>query len=492
MSADRTAVLWMGDAPSLEIISAVANRGLKIESCTEPTDTQLNSACATVFCSETASGAVIRNPLLLYSRSCLIHGHRVILRSKASVSSKMLGIEGADRWTMCQLSRTADDLAELARGGLESAGPPATGPQVNLPDPLGIEDTILLSRAFADCDIVQAKELKEGKSAARVLRVLARRKNQQPPGYLLPYLVKVDDIAAIQTEAANYCQFVDGHIPFSQRPNLREDRKVVGAKRAVMVSDFVDEAHSLSEICKRPESRTVLYSLFDDALRSWRRDAFKDSTDPPCVPITDYLVDIVKPADVRDAVVSRAKAFGSNAAPNDLLNRLTACSSHRYRIGTIHGDLHPGNVMVRRQEAILIDFASIWENRPIIADLACLEVAACFTVAPDGCAASVKRVREPAFGRWKTEIEKLFSCACLTHVPPLQEPSDFDWLWTLCRQTRGMALQAGASSASYACALAVYLLRRARLSTSTENPSVGALSLATAKRLIKDLEDTKI
>lgn len=488
----RKGVLWVGDTTPTDVADAIAKRGLLTDQLTAVTSADLNKACATVFFAAGASAAPIVGALKAHAKECLDHGHRVLICCQNDVWKTINGIPEIVHCLHRELTADCDDLAELIRGGLQLAGPPATGPEQAAALALGDEDQTLLRRAFWDCDIATLKELKEGRSAARVFRVHARRQNQEPPGYLLPFLVKIDDRPEIEREVTNYERFVDGHIPFTQRPNLNDERTVYGPTRAVMVSDFVDEAYPLTEVCRRPESRTVLYSLFDDALRSWRRDAFIDGTTPQKLPISDYLEPIVKPAEILPAVIGQAQKFGLKANAEGLLARVRVVSVHPYRIGTIHGDLHPGNVMVRRQEAILIDFASIWENRPIIADLACLEVAACFTIAPEGTTRNPSRLNRSAFAQWRNELKKLFACTCLRQVPPLKEPGPFDWLWTLCRQTRSMAAQAEASKSAYACALAIYLLRRARLSRADEHPAIGALALRTAERMIADLEGNRI
>ena len=492
MSDERTAILWVGDDPPTDVTVAIRNRGLLAERPASIDADALNKARATVFYASGASAGPIVAGLKNDAQHCLNHGHRVVVCCQDDAWKALSGISGSDHWEYVGPSPDCEVLAEIVRGGFTGAGPPATGPKPESGLKLIAEDEVLLRRAFWDCDIVRLKEQKEGRSAARVFRVHARRENQQPPGYLLPFLVKIDVKKEIEKEVANYNRFVDGHIPFTQRPNLNPQRTVSGPTRAVMVSDFVDEAQSLVEVCRRPEARGVLYSLFDDALRSWRRDAFVGSSSPPTLPITTYLEEAVKQKEIRPAVIREAKSFGCKAQPSDLLARLHAVSAHPYRIATIHGDLHPGNVMVRRQEAILIDFASVWESRPIIADLACLEVAACFTIAPEGTTKNAKEVIRLAFSKWKSELKALFACSCLQQVPPLQEPGPNDWLWNLCRQTRSMAAQAQASNAAYACALVIYLMRRARLSNLREHPAIGGYALWTAEQIVKGLEKKQI
>lgn len=289
------------------------------------------------------------------------------------------------------------------------------------------------------------------------------------------------DKADIHTEKDRYHRFVCGHIPFTQRPNLEPLRCVTGANRAVMVSDFVEDAVSLSDICKRPDGRRVVYSLFDDALKSWRRHAFADVSDPKA-PITEHLGDIMRVDRISSDVRTEARKFGAAKTPEALAQDLATCSTHEWKLGIIHGDLHPGNIMVRGAEAILIDFASVWDKKkPLVADLACLETGMCFTVAPEDCIKGPSKAK--AFEQWCAAIDDLFSLSCLMRVPPQQEPTGMSWLRDACRQTRTLAAQLEATPAAYGAALALYLLRRARLG-GAKNSKIEAYALLTAERII--------
>ena len=310
-----------------------------------------------------------------------------------------------------------------------------------------------------------------------------------PGSFALPFLVKLDRVSNIRKEHENFENYVAGHLPFTQRPNLNNGRSIFGAYRGILVGDFVEDAVPLSRICDRPEGRSVIYSIFDDALRSWRRHAYADPDDRK-LSITELLPDLIRPNEITPEILARAKRLGLKNDPKNLVDRLTASSVFHYQRGIIHGDLHPGNVMVRGSEAILIDFFSIWPLAPLVADVACLEVALCFTVAAEQVSSGVTRVHSVEFQAWRRQIDALYARACLRYVPPLQDPpSKLSWLWSACRQTRGMAHQIGADGAPYACALVTYLLRRARLGGRTgENIAVAAYALRTAERVLTCVE----
>ena len=70
--------------------------------------------------------------------------------------------------------------------------------------------------------------------------------------------------------------------------------------------------------------------------------------------------------------------FGLATDPNTLRDRICeAAKTVSCFFGPYHGDLHPGNIMVRGGDAILIDFSSASDG-PLTADPAALEVSLIF------------------------------------------------------------------------------------------------------------------
>lgn len=483
MNVQRTAVLWLGEAPPSRMKSLLAGRGLTLERRAKITDVDLRTACGIVFNAKGQSGGSIIQLLRSHAERALIHGLQVIVRlggPNVALVQLIFG-KGCERWVFFDPARKQEDLAERLRSHEPGPAETAALKIPSLKPALEKEDQILLRRAFDDCDLITLSEMTDGKSGARVLRAHAKLSGGDPPGYLLPFLVKIDSVENIHTEKDRYHRFVCGHIPFTQRPNLEPLRCVTGANRAVMVSDFVEDAVSLSDICKRPDGRRVVYSLFDDALKSWRRHAFADVSDPKA-PITEHLGDIMRVDRISSDVRTEARKFGAAKTPEALAQDLATCSTHEWKLGIIHGDLHPGNIMVRGAEAILIDFASVWDKKkPLVADLACLETGMCFTVAPEDCIKGPSEAK--AFEQWCAAIDELFSLSCLMRVPPQQEPTGMSWLRDACRQTRTLAAQLEATPAAYGAALALYLLRRARLG-GAKNSKIEAYALLTAERII--------
>jgi hypothetical protein len=455
-----------------------------------PTDDDLAVSCAAIINISRYTGT-IAGQLSSDVPRCIAHGVRPIIRCDSATVRIVQGrlADLIDRYQIVGTTVAPDDLAEEAREGLQNAGPSFNSRLDIKGAVFSAEDLILLQRAFSDCTEIDLLPLTDGKSNALVFRAHARLGPVAPRAFVLPFLVKLDSASNIRTELENFRTYVAPHVPFSHRPNLDGGRSLIGATRGVLVGDFVEEATSLARLCPEPGGRRAIYSLFDDALRSWRRHAYADP-DTAKLAFTELMPGLIREGEILPEIVDLARKYGLSASPADLAARLTKASVFHYQRGIIHGDLHPGNVMVRGGEPILIDFFSIWPVAPLVADAACMEVAVCFTVAPEQATVGRTEVHAEQFESWTKEIDALFAESCLEYVPPLQEPpSDFNWLWSICRQTRVMAHLVGADRGPYLAALVAYLLRRARLGGNpTDNIHVAAYALRTAEVVLRCLE----
>ena len=126
----------------------------------------------------------------------------------------------------------------------------------------------------------------------------------------------------------------------------------------------------------------------------------------------------------------------------------------------IHGDLHDGNVMVRRSDAIVIDFGSmpilpgdVWG--PLTADPAALEVSLAFRTDDED---------ESSFEEWKTFIDKAYACSPkIRPLNPEGVPSSLSWLHRALREIRHIPFGCDCGEKEAALVLAAYLVRFARL-----------------------------
>jgi thiamine kinase-like enzyme len=152
-----------------------------------------------------------------------------------------------------------------------------------------------------------------------------------------------------------------------------------------------------------------------------------------------------------------ALKMGATLTPPDLVKLLRTESAADHRFAPIHGDLHHGNVQVRGSDAILIDFRSV-RHGPIVADPAALEVSLAFAV-DDGDET-----------KWRELVDILYSPQYLSKQPPppANRPSDREWLWSMVRQIRMLALAEQDYQGEYLSAVTTYLLRHATFPSVSE------------------------
>jgi len=357
--------------------------------------------------------------------------------------------------------KPAYELAEMA--ARHSVGPPLN-PNLLIKGtpPQRESDILLLKRAFGDCNAITVDPLTKGLSGARVLAVYAEFPEAEAAPYPLPYFAKIDSCRRILKEYEAYDRFVIRHVPFSQRPNCEPKRCLLGLTDGILVGDFVDNSQSLSDVVRGGGARSIIHSLFDDALRGWRQQAYRrnDRTS-----LAEIQTTILKPDQIQDAHVQTAKAFGARLNAVELVHLLDDPAKHQYRRGPVHGDLNAQNIRVRNGEAILIDFYKS-DIGALVSDLASLEVAICFSLEADTSWAGDKDgayLSSERFKEWRRHIDTLFTFQTgeFGMVPPLQEqPCPHDWMWSACRQLRLMARYIEPTSEdAYAYMLSAHLLR---------------------------------
>lgn len=107
--------------------------------------------------------------------------------------------------------------------------------------------------------------------------------------------------------------------------------------------------------------------------------------------------------------------------------------------GLVHGDLHPGNVLVSAEGAVLIDWTNTrWADRSL--DLAITWILlACFGPADPALDSAVRAVREPLLRGFLAEVDQgaaaasLQEAATVRHGDPATLPEEHVWIDQLCR-----------------------------------------------------------
>lgn len=484
MIVERTQTLWLGPPPSKTMLTEFERRRLTITTVTgilSYRDFALSRAI--VFCFDEHRKGDSIGSIKQYATQASQHGLLVIVHASRTTDEKMLQGHIPDALVsdlpdefnrfvdfprpQFSLKRPPHELAEMV--ARHPVGPYFSGPaelevKGTLPEtPKKESDVFLLRRAFGDCRSITVSPLTKGLSGARVLVVFAEFPDGEPAPYPLPYFAKIDTRKRILTEYAAYDRFVTRYVPFSQRPNCEPKRCFVGLSDGILVGDFVDDSVALSDRVKASEARSIIHSLFDDALRGWRQQAFYSDRR---IPLREFRSTILVPERVKPSNLDLARKFGAAKTPQELATVLDEAGNYNYRYGPVHGDLNTQNVRVRNGEAVLIDF---YKSRPgaLAADLASLEIAICFSMEADTAWEIEKQGHyedSNRFKEWQRHIDQLFIFARdeFYLIPPLQDqPCPHDWMWSACRQLRLMAHYIEPSEESYVYLLAAYLLRMA-------------------------------
>lgn len=326
------------------------------------------------------------------------------------------------------------------------------GAQLDIHPPKGVKlspiQELMLRRAFADCSSIHLVAMDdEGKSGAAVFRAYADLQSGLLGPWPQPYFVKIGPRGKIFQEFQNYGAVVDPYLPFNLGPRLIPARCHLGARHGVIVGDFVERAESLRDCASRGRAGPAIASLLQSTLHGWYRFA-KDSMTP--LPERIGFPAHV-PAAARWHCAERLGRTQSLEALQELYLRSVALTP--VLTGPIHGDLHAANILVRGGDAILIDFLAHKDDRPILCDVAWLEV----SLLIDGFEKD-ERDTLP----WLRSILPLYEApllrsACATTHP--KEPSA--WFFSCVNQLRLFARDVQRCDGQYAAVLAIALLRKA-------------------------------
>jgi len=354
------------------------------------------------------------------------------------------------------------------------------------------EKRILLGRAFYDCNRVRLESLQGGKASDGVFLAHAWIAGPFPVRRPLPFFVKFAGVSAIEKERRNYRAWVDPYIPFQLRPNVNHRRCVRGSTLSALVGNFVEGAMRLREASRKGLANGVLFSLFEVTLKGLRAQPFVRAASKDTAGLDTFVSGRSNVQElIHDCpeVIKLAKRYGLKATPQDIEAKL--CKETKaipFWRSPIHGDLHDGNVMVRRSDAIVIDFGSIDEWGPLTADPAALEVSLAFRT---------DDVDRSTFEEWRRFIDKAY--ACVPRIRPLnpeRTPTSMSWLHRALREVRHILFGCDCVEKEAALVLAAYLMRFARLpieDVSTKRlrklaAQRHAYALVVAERILKSID----
>ena len=458
----RHKVLWFGGAPHPDWTTECTNRHLQLEVFTGTLNPQqLTTGKGVIVAIDPGlADDLLCDPVRALLGEATQHGIGCFVSCTIEDSSRVAA--ELKRWGL----RPSVDI--LIRGQelppIETIARRRYEPSVNANlqleghDPLFAEERILLRRSFSDCESV--KLVRQTTGSTKVFCAFAQLLHSRAGPIPLPFFVKFDRVDKIQRELTNYRECTTLHVPFNQRPNLDDERCIIGLSKGIIVGNFVEQSESLQEVVDRGAGRAALHSLFEGALRGWRRQAFYD---PRYVMEANILhgMHLARPstyaAGRKARLRRRHQRTGSASLPPEALETmLSNLPATKYRFGITHGDLHGDNVRVAGNDAILIDFASIAEG-PLTADPAALDVSL------------MLGTRTVSGSEWIELAELTYNVNSL--VPPLQPPRPEHSAASVLEAVhyiRQMAANVHLTTYEYPLVVALQLIRKASYGSSDD------------------------
>jgi Ternary complex associated domain 9 len=499
---DRGLVLWVGGGADAPVEAALAARGLKSYTQTFQQDVGLPvlSECRGCVVSVAPGHSdEVRDFLQRWARLLADHGVFIYfigtnandLTQVTSVATQLLtlrarrqALETLNLFERSDAQAPVDvqQLAEKLRNW--EPGPKWRDVQVQTVGDTTVppEHRFLLCRAFSDCSSLTVAEIKGGYSEAKIYRVFAMQANNAFIRRPLPYFAKVGRRDKIEQEYSNYQHLVIGAVPFNLRPDLDSSRCCLGSALGILVGDFVDRSEPLIAAAVKQRAQPAIYCLFDHAIAAWHSQANEDDEISTGNIISELENEGIR---IRNLNAERADAIRElkkgidPVDQNALIERIRGLSNRPHRVGPAHGDLHGQNVVVRGNDAILLDFYNAKGQLPVLTDLAYLDIQLAFVC------------REGEHESWRSFIDEIYGQSNL-EVPPQAADSGDEWSWlrNSLRQIRMFALAAQQTEHEYKLVVSYLLLRHGTFAPNEEVTETRrrAYAYVVAERLVEELE----
>lgn len=502
VNRSRNVVAWFGTSPPADAKDFAKAWRLEVRPLTDA-DLELHNMTTlalVVFDCNPASWPTVRARLKADAESLLNLDCRISLRIDPAVRSEVLdmldelklpvalaGKEAARfRWQVAgdpsypniSVFNESQGLADLVRPALESPPlelpPGKVGIQADSHIQLSVTDKALIERAFHDCSSVYLASMPGGRSGVETLRAFPERLGG-PGRWPQTVFIKIGSRHQIQREYESYIRCVEPYLSFDLGPHLIPSRCFLGAKRAILVGNFVDEAEPLAVCIRSGRAAPAIACLFDRTLLGWHRGAKVELQEHSLGQILYSRLVREKVAEQR---LTLAMSWGATLKYRELCKRLLQCESKNVLMGHAHGDLHVGNVLVREGNAVLIDFAACADRRPLLRDAAALEASLLTDVLAEEDYVSPLKLL--------AEIEFMYRNPLMT-VPPIPRPrSPIGWFASCVRQIRMYASRLEVEPGQYAASLAAALLFKATKDSaaSGHDANVRAMAYALAERIL--------
>lgn len=315
------------------------------------------------------------------------------------------------------------------------------------------DQRLLLQRAFHDCKAIELQPITSGMSGALTFLVDATLADSNAGSRPVPFFAKLDAPGKLRQEMRRFQEFAEHHVRWYLRPNFVAERRIYGVHQGILVGAFVHPSKSLWEAVLAGDGPRHIRSLFEETLGVLRQES--NGWMPPDAPgsVIEPLEHFCKYERVPAARVEAAKAFGGTVhTPRSLWRKLIGLPKQKWRRSAIHGDMHGDNVRVRKEDAIVIDFAHAMIG-PMSADLASLEVWLAFKVPFDRAVDREAWCRATELLYRPESIDLAMTGLSLDVIDAQADPC--------LREIRLLAQGSTYSAEEYRRVLALYLLRHA-------------------------------
>jgi hypothetical protein len=276
----------------------------------------------------------------------------------------------------------------------------------------------------------------------------------------MPFFVKLDEPAKLRREMRKFQQYAEHHVPWFLRPNFVGVRCIYGVHMAILVGTFVPASKSLWEALQEHNGRRHIRALFEETLAGMRQEVPGIHHVVAQGSVVAALEELCRHQCISPQRVAAARQWGGVHSASSLWHKLLDLPPQPWQPGTMHGDMHGENVRIRKEDAIIIDFAHTAPG-PLSADLASLEVWLAFKV-PAG--------RIPDRDAWRSQVEYMYRPevidAILLNGSACQRTAG--WLGDCVDEIRKLARTSAFSAGEYKRVLAVYLLRQSSFSADPE------------------------
>jgi hypothetical protein len=320
---------------------------------------------------------------------------------------------------------------------------------------LNPEHELLIRRAFWNCRKVRLYGKANGLSGVSAYEGYAYLASNEVGGeWPYRFFVKIGARVKVAREFHKYGTTLLENVPFHLGPRLRLDRCVLGLSCGLIVSDFVSGAEPIRDSAREGRGIAAISNLFNVTLLSWRRAAKDES-----LPLGESLKLLLQDDDGNDRLVpphrlARLDEFTASVPIGNLIKIVKDMPpSTPVLTGMVHGDLHATNVLVRMNDAVIIDLERIHPSMPLLFDAASLE-AGLFV---DGFIKDRRSAKDIL-----ASVSSLYEIQAFEREDHHCDPSDGSaWFMECVRQIRMQAKQMERSEWQYAWMLGVVFIKKA-------------------------------